>query len=424
MLDINFIIDNKEKLKYFIKHKGLDLDFDEFITIYYQKRKLMNLIKTLREKKNTIAREIQGFSKSSEEFKKKIQEGKDIRNQLQELENKYRNLEIKFTHYNYRIPNIFLEDTPLGKDDKDNIEIRKWGTIPKFNFNPKNVLEIGEALDIIDIPRGVKVSGTKQYFLKNEAVFLEKAIFDYTINYLKNEGFSIFSVPLMVKWESLYGTGYFPLSEEETYYLKKDELFLIGTSEVSLCSYYKGDLLFIEDLPIKICSLSNCFRREAGTYGKIDQGLYRVHQFQKVEQVVLCQNDKGISEKLHYELLQNSENILQALEIPYRVVRVCSGDLGFGQVLKHDIESWMPSKGGYFETHSCSSFFEFQSRRLNIKYSDSSTKKKEYVYTINNTAIASPRILIPLLENNQQEDGSIKIPDVLRPYMGGKKYIK
>jgi seryl-tRNA synthetase len=278
----------------------------------------------------------------------------------------------------------------------------------------------------------VKIAGSRNYFLKGDGALLELAILNYTLHKLVTKGFTPFLPPLLVNHEAMQGTSYFPGGEEQAYAvgvqrpgeaMESDEKYLIGTSEVSVASYHSGETLSEDELPKLYAGYSYCFRREAGTYGKDTHGLYRIHQFQKVEQVILCKNDMEESKKLHELLLKNAEEVLQDLKLPYRVVAVCGGDIGQGQYYKNDIETWMPSRDSYGETHSCSTFLDFQSRRLNIKYKDADGNKK-FVHTLNNTCIASPRILIPILEHYQNADGSIDIPEVLQPYMGGKSKIE
>jgi seryl-tRNA synthetase len=321
-----------------------------------------------------------------------------------------------------RLPAPARTDVPVGKDDTENVEVKKWGEIRSFDFATKDHVELGNKLGILDIERGVKLAGSRSYFLVGDGALLEQAVMRFVYEKLCAKGYKPYSIPVLVKDDAMIGTGYFPLGKEQAYYVEKDEMSLVGTAEVALTSIYSDEILNAEDLPIRIMAQSNCFRREAGTYGKDTQGLYRVHQFQKIEQVIISIADEKDSEKLHGELLQNAEEILQALRLPYRVVYVCTGDLGQGQVRKHDIETWMPSRKSYSETHSCSTFHDFQARRLKMRYKDKSGDKK-LCYTLNNTAIASPRILIPLLETYQNADGSINIPEVLQQYMGGRKKI-
>ncbi|MDZ4216759.1 MAG: serine--tRNA ligase, partial [Candidatus Gracilibacteria bacterium] len=352
----------------------------------------------------------------------------DFKQQEQEL----KGLEERFQKLMLQIPSPALDRVPVGKDDQDNVEIRTWGNLPTFDFEPKDHVQLGEDLDIIDIPRGVKISGSRFYFLKNEGALLEMAVLKYTLDKLVAKGFTAFIPPVLVQYEAMMATGYFPGGEEQAYAVgskaereaapEDDGLYLVGTSEVSVASYHQGEILEEKQLPLLYAGISNCFRREAGTYGKDTQGLYRIHQFQKVEQVVICKNDPEESTRLHALILANAEEVLQDFKLPYRVVDVCTGDMGQGQIYKNDIETWMPSRKNYGETHSCSTFHEFQARRLNLRYRDAEGNKS-FCHTLNNTCIASPRILIPLLEIYQQKDGSVEIPEVLRPYMGGKGKI-
>ena len=269
----------------------------------------------------------------------------------------------------------------------------------------------------------MKLAGSRSYVLKGLGAQLEQAVLRLTIDHLLRKGYTQLSIPVLVKEEAMEGTGYFPSGREQAYLVERDQLVLVGTAEVSLTSYHAGEILKEEQLPLRYMAQSNCFRREAGTYGKDTAGLYRVHQFQKIEQVVISRGDPADSDALHNELLGNAEEILQALELPCRVVYVCTGDLGQGQVRKHDIETWMPSRKAYGETHSCSTFHDFQARRLKLRYKDKSGQNL-FCYTLNNTAIATPRVLIPLLENHQQADGSVRIPKALQPYFHGRTEIR
>ncbi|GAF84004.1 unnamed protein product, partial [marine sediment metagenome] len=315
------------------------------------------------------------------------------------------------------------DDVPFGKDDTQNVEIRKEGKIREFDFEPKDHVQLGLALGIIDIERGVKLARTRNYFLKGDGALLHWAVLRFAIDSMVSKGYVPMSVPVLMKDEAMTGTGFFPGSEDQTYRMEKDELNLAGTAEVPLTAYHMNEILRVEQLPLKYFALSSCFRREAGAAGKDTYGLYRIHQFDKVEQVVICKNSVAESNRFHDEILANSEAVMQALELPYRVANVCTGDLGRGQAKKFDIEAWMPSRNSYCETHSASKLYDFQARRLNLRYKDPATKKNVFCHTLNNTVIASPRILIPILELYQNADGSITIPKVLRPYMNGKEKI-
>jgi seryl-tRNA synthetase len=332
-------------------------------------------------------------------------------------------LQPKFDEIMQQVPQPADDDVPLGKDDTENTEIRKEGEIRQFDFEPKDHVQLGLALGMMDIERGVKLAGTRNYFLKGDGALLHWAVLRLAMDYMVGKGYVPLSVPLLMKDEAMKGTGYYPGSEDQTYRMEKDQLNLVGTAEVPLTAYRMGEILSADELPLKYVALSSCFRREAGAAGKDTYGLYRIHQFDKVEQVVICENDAEASRKFHEEILANAEAVMQALELPYRVVNVCTGDLGRGQAKKFDIEAWMPSRGNYCETHSASKFYEFQARRMNLRYKDPATKKNLFCHTLNNTVIASPRILIPILELYQNADGSITIPEALRPYMNGKEKI-
>ena len=315
------------------------------------------------------------------------------------------------------------KDVPFGEDDTQNVELRKWGRIGKFDFEPKDHVQLGIDLDIIDIPRGVKLAGTRNYFLKGDGALLHRAVLRFAMDYMIDKGYVPLTVPLLMNDEAMRSTGYFPGAEEQTYRMEKDLLNLAGTSEVPLTAYHTGEILSEDQLALKYVAMSTCFRREAGAAGKDTHGLFRIHQFDKVEQVIIGENDEEKSKQYHAEILANAEAVMQALELPYRVVNVCTGDLGRGQVQKYDIEAWMPSRNSYGETHSASRFYEFQARRMNLRYK-TAAKKNFFCHTLNNTVIASPRILIPILELNQNADGSVTIPQVLQPYMNGKEKIE
>lgn len=421
MLDLKFIRENALAVKTAAKNKRIDVDVDRLLQLDDQRRNLIQKVEKLRAEKNQGSEKIpklQGTEKQEvlTRMKEISAEEKSINEELKTVEENLRGLLLV-------VPQPHSDKTPIGKDDTENVELYKVGTPAEFDFEPLDHMALGEKLDLIDFPRGTKIAGARNYFLKNEAVLLEQAILRFTIDKLMEKDFTPFSVPLLVNDAAMTGTAYFPGGEEQAYRVEKDELNLIGTSEVSVCSYHSDEILKEDELPKLYAGISPCFRREAGTYGKDTHGLYRVHQFMKVEQVILCKNDEEESQKMFDFLLKNAEEVLQDLKLPYRVVAVCSGDMGRGQYYKNDIETWMPSRKNYGETHSCSSFHEFQARRSNIRYRDAKGETR-FVHTLNNTAIASPRILIPLLEIYQQKNGSVKIPEVLQKYMGGMKEIK
>jgi len=422
LLDIKLIKENPESFKEASRKKGVPDVIDELLKVDLIRRKLKQEIDHLRSMRKKISETIRRATPEKREGKK--EEALNIKKALESKEGDLKELEDKFHELMLYVPNIPLEGVPEGKTEEDNITIRSWGKIPEFDFEPKDHVELGELLDIIDIQGGVRISGTRNYILKNEGALLEMALCNYAMKLALDKGFTPLIVPQLVKQEAMIGTGYFPIGAEQAYMIEKDELNLIGTSEVPLVSYLKGNILREDELPLLFVGYSTCFRREAGTYGKDTRGIFRVHQFQKVEQVVFCKNDAEESLRMHEMLLANAEEFVRSLGLPYRVVTCCTGEMGLGQVFKNDIEVWMPGRGTYSETHSCSSLYDFQARRLNIRYKPASGGKPLFPYTLNSTLVASPRILIPLLECNQDEKGSVNIPDVLRPYMHGISRIK
>lgn len=421
MLDVKFLRENQELVKEGARKKHIDCDVDLWVEKDKKWRDAVAKVEELRSQRNTGSQEVKKLS--GDEKQAAISRMKTVNIELKELEKSLEPLENEVNELLLTIPNVPSVDVPEGKSDEENVEIAKFGTPPEYNFEFKDHVDLGSSLNIIDIERGVKISGSRFYFLKGAGAMLELAILKYSLDHLVKKGFTPMIVPMLVREQAMIGTGYFPTGKEQAYYMEKDEMALVGTAEVSLTSYHSNEIVDSAELPIKLVAMSACFRREAGTYGKDTRGLYRIHQFQKVEQVVLCEADNEVSEKWHHQLVRNSAEVLEALEMPHRLVNVCAGDLGMGQVKKTDIECWMPSRKAYGETHSCSTFHEYQARRLRIRYKDEN-RKNRFVHTLNNTVIASPRILIPLLELNQQKDGSVKIPKVLVPYMNGVEIIE
>lgn len=348
---------------------------------------------------------------------------KALKAELQSMEERERTLKSEMDEQLLLIPNVPADDVPEGKDDQANVELRTWGSIPEFPFEVRPHYELGESQGWMDFSRASQIAGSRNYFLLGEAAELQDAVLRFAVDSMISKGFTLVDPPLLVRDAAMVGTAFFPGGEEQTYRCERDELNLIGTAEVPVTSLHAGEILREEDLPKLYVGRSSCFRREAGTYGKDTKGLYRVHQFQKVEQVILDVNDEAKSEQHHEAIVANAEAILQALHLPYRVVNVCGGDLGAPQVKKFDIECWMPSRENYGETHSASKFHEFQARRLKLRYRRSDTKKVAFCHTLNNTVLASPRILIPMLEVHQQADGTVAVPEALVPYMGGKSVL-
>lgn len=449
MLDLDLVRKNPALYQETCKKKNIKLDVNAFLKLDEDRRTQMVEVQAMQAERNAVSKKVPTI-KDTAEKEAIIATMKTLGEKLKESEAKLVTLESEWMKMQLELPGIPLPSVPVGKDDSENVELRTWGKVPAFTFEPKDHVALGTELDIMDIPRGVKIAGSRSYFLKGDGARLELAVLQFTVDSLVKKGYTLFTPPLMANYAAMMGTSYFPGGEEQAYAVgvdtapdaatgekvektvDSDHLFLIGTSEVAVASYHSGETFKASELPKRYAGLSNCFRREAGTYGKDTHGLYRIHQFQKVEQVILCENDPEVSAALHAEILQNAEDVLQALNLPYRVVAVCTGDMGRGQVYKNDIETWMPSRKGYGETHSCSTFYDFQCRRLNIKYEENPsthstgsglTAVRKFCHSLNNTCIASPRILIPILEMYQNSDGSVTIPEVLRPYMGGQTLI-
>jgi seryl-tRNA synthetase len=347
---------------------------------------------------------------------------RERKSRLKEIEHAEQELRSVVNDIAMRLPMPPAADVPDGKDDSDNVVITTFSKPTEFDFEALSHYELAENMGMLDIKRGVKIAGSRNYLLLGDLARLERAVLNYAIDHMLAREFELVSVPTLVNRACMEGTGYFPGGEEQAYLAERDDLALIGTSEVPLTSIHSGEVLDTSALPLRRVALSPCYRREAGTYGKDTKGLYRVHQFWKVEQVVLGPNDLDWSIEEHKRMLGHATDLMQALELPYRVVNVCTGDLGQGQVQKFDIETWMPSRGNYGETHSASRFHDFQTRRLNLRYKSGKDKPK-FCHSLNNTVIASPRVLIALLENHQNADGSVNIPQVLQPYMGGQQTI-
>ncbi len=420
MLDIKFIRENLDMVKEGARKKRIDLDVMRLIELDDRRKEKRTEWEQLRARQKSESKRVP--KADPEEKVGLLKELNELSARVSELEPEVKSIEEELKAGLLVVPNVPLDVVPEGKDDADNVEIRRVGEVPAFDFPIKDHIELGESLDILDFQRAARVSGSRTYYLKNEAVLLELALMHLSLDHIMSKGFSPYIPPYLVKRDPMVGTAYFPGGEEQAYHMERDGLYLIGTSEVPITSLHAGEILSHKDLPYYYAGFSACFRREAGTYGKDTKGLYRMHQFHKVEQVVICQGIPEVSQKEHDHILNNSEELLQMLELPYRVVEVCGGDLGLGQVRKYDIESWMPSRKSYGETHSASNFHEYQARRLNLRYRDPEGKV-HFAHTLNNTVLASPRIFIPLLELNQQEDGTIRIPEVLRKYMGGREFI-
>lgn len=412
MLSISFIRLNKQKVVDAAKNKNRAVEIDKVLTLDDERKTLSQKIQSLREERNSLAKK-----KFNESVQKK---GKEIKEKLKEFESKLTIIEEQINKFLSFFPNIPLDIVPIGKDASGNKELRTWGTIPEFSFKPKSHIELGQNLDIFDLERGTKISGFRGYFLKNQGALLQLSLMFYVFKKLISKGYTPFIAPSIVKGFTLFGAGQFPWGEQEVYKLNDEDAYLSGTAEIPVTAYHSSEILLEKDLPKKYVAFSPCFRREVGSYGKDTKGLYRVHEFWKIEQVIIGKNNIEEAITVHEELQKNAEDILQDLELPYRVLLMCTGDMGEPQMKKYDIETWMPSRNAYGETMSNSIMGDFQTRRLNIRYKNSKNET-QFCYSFNNTALASPRILIALIENCQQSDGSIIVPKVLRDLTGFDK---
>lgn len=427
MLDMKWIresTDHQEELQQVADRKGIALSVAELVRLDDQRRTLLLAVEALRQQRNAISQEISALVRQGkpDEAERQKQQVKTINEELDQQETLYREVNEAYSELLILVPNIVSPDTPVGASDEDNVEIRRVGELPVFDYEFRDHVTLGELHRMVDIPRGVKTAGTRSYYLTGIGAMLHRAVQQLAVDMLVAKGFTLMDVPLTVRTEAMQNTAFFPLGQDQAFQITEQDKWLVGTSEVPLVSFYSGEIVDVAE-PIRLAAASLCFRSEVGSGGRDVHGLYRVHQFAKVEQVVLCEASTEASEQLLQEITANAEELLQKLELPYRVVAVCTGDMSQKTYKQYDIETWMPSRGAYGETHSSSNLLDFQARRSNIRYRDAEGKLR-YCHTLNNTAVASPRILIPLLENHQQPDGSILIPKALRPYMNGMERIE
>lgn len=424
MIDLKDFRENTDKYRHAAEVKRVNVDVDQVLHLDGERLRSQQAFERLRAEQNESSTKIAAL-KDVPARQAAIARVADLKMRVKQAEDRTRTLERALLPLLLLLPQPPDDDVPIGKDDTENVELRKWGEIRRFDFPPKDHAAIGVQLGLIDIERGVKLAGSRSYCLTGMGTLLHLGLLRLAFDMMVERGFVPMTVPVLVREEPMIGTGYFPIGREQAYATGNDQppTFLVGTAEVSLTAYHMNETLDERTLPRKYVALSSCFRREAGTHGTDTAGLYRVHQFDKVEQVVICRNDLAESKRWHDAILEHAEAVLQRLNLPYRVVSVCTGDLGQGQAAKFDIETWMPSRAGYGETHSASRFYEFQARRLNLKYRDEQGRVR-LCHTLNNTALASPRILIPILENYQNADGSVTIPHALRPYVGGRQRIE
>lgn len=423
MLDYKFIKDNLEAVKKNIADRNMNADADIVVELYDKRTKLVTDRQSLQEKRNANAQAMKQ-KLDSDARQKLIDEGRKIKDDLAAAEKELAEIETKLEEAARKIPNMASPNAPVGKLDTENLEVKKVGIPRTFDFKPKDHVELMEALDLIDFERGTKVSGSKFYYLKNDAVFIEQALIQYALNTLRKHGFTPFITPDVAKEEVLKGIGFNPRGNESNVYsIEEEGTCLVATAEITLGGYHSNEILDKSKLPLFYCGLSHCFRREAGAAGQFSKGLYRVHQFDKVEMFVYCLPEQ--SEQIHEKLRLIEEEIFTGLGIPFHVVDTCTGDLGAPAYRKWDLEAWMPGRNGgeYGEVTSTSNCTDYQSRRLNVRYKDDDGKNK-YVHMLNGTAIAVGRAMLAIIENYQNEDGSITIPEVLVPLCGFDKITK
>jgi seryl-tRNA synthetase len=420
MLDKRFIRENPDAVQAAVRVKGIDLDVDELLHLDQAGRKLQHELDQAQARRKSSAKEYA----QADEARRAV-----LKTEHDELEAHLKSLRDQLTETNEKLQELLLltptipwAGAPVGPDESANVTIRTWGTPPEFDFEPLDHVDLLEKRGWADFARARKVAGERAYALASELVLLERAVHSYAIDLLRAKDFTIVSVPSLVRQDALIGTGMFPAHREEIYAIPADDLYLAGTAEVALVGFHGDEILDHKRLPIRYAGISPCFRREAGSAGRDVRGLLRVHQFEKVEQFVICAADDEESDRWHAELLGTAEQLLQAFGLAYEVVECATGDMGAGKYRMNDINTWMPSLDAYRETHSCSSLHDWQARRANVRYRDSEGTVR-FTYTLNNTAVATPRILAALVENFQTHDARVQVPAVLRPYLGGAELL-
>ena len=417
MLALEFVKANRETVERAIRDKGVNLDLDALLALDAEVRGLKTEIKKLRAERNAVSAR---FKDATPEEKAELgRQAKEAGARASELENALGAKEGELTALMLKLPGIPYDGAPVGPDESANVVVRKEGEPRKFDFEPLDHVALIEKNDWADLSRVTQVSGSRTYCLKGRLALLEMKLMALAMDRIAEAGFTPITVPALAREQAFLNQGQFPGHREETYELPNDDLWLAGTAEVVLTSLHSGEIIEADKLPILYAGYSPCFRREAGSAGKDVRGLLRVHQFVKVEQYVICEADEAQSAEWHARLLQLAEDLLQALEIPYQVIETSTGDMGLGKYRMNDLESWVPSLGKYRETHSCSTLHDWQARRANIRYRGSDGKVR-FAHTLNNTALASPRILVPLLESHQTEDGRVKLPKALQALMGSE----
>lgn len=421
MLDLKYIISNLDVVKEKTKNRNYDFDFDLLISENNKRKNIINEVEKLKADRNTISKQVGILKREGKDTTELQEQVKRDASKMQELDEALSKCDENIRNMLLNLPNEIDDTTPVGKDENDNVEVRKWGEPRKFDFEPRDHWDIGADLGIIDFERGVKIAESRFNVLAGLGARLDRAISSLMLDMHREKGYIEMSVPYLVNTKAMIGTGQLPKFAEEAYICERDNLYLISTAEIPVTNLYADEILDSKDLPIYNTSLTACFRREAGSYGKDTKGLIRNHQFNKVELVKICSAETSIEE--HEKLTHDAEMVLQALNLPYRVMALSSGDIGFSSAKTYDLEVWLPGQNCYREISSCSNFKDYQARRANIRYRDKDGKVK-FAHTLNGSGLAVGRTLVAVLENYQNADGSVTIPEVLRPYLGGLDIIK
>jgi len=424
MLDLKFINDNQDRVREMMENRGLKADLvDEFVELDEKRRDILYEVEQLRHRRNVASDKIGQLKRAGEDAEDMIAEMKDVSARIKELEDELRDVEEGLTEVRLNIPNMYHQDVPVGEDEEDNELIRKWGEPPKFDFDFKAHWDLAEDLKIMDFDRGTKVAGARFTFLRGMGARLERALINFMLDYHReNHGYEEMFPPFIANDTSMQGTGQLPKFAHDMFKLEKHELYLIPTAEVPVTNFYQDEILQAEELPQYFTAYSACFRAEAGSHGRDTRGIIRQHQFNKVEMVKFVEPEASYEEL--EKITKDAEDILQALELPYRVVRLCSGDLTFSSAMTYDLEVWLPAYETYREISSCSNFEDYQARRAGIRYRPEPEASARYLHTLNGSGLAIGRTLAAILENYQQEDGSVLIPEVLQDYLGGQKLIE
>jgi seryl-tRNA synthetase len=416
MLDVRFVRENIDTFKKSLENREYILPLDDFLTIEEKRRSLQRESEELRNKRNVVTDEIAVLKNNGQDASQRIEEMKSVSQKVKELDEKIKVLEKKINDFLMNVPNIPHESVPVGKDETDNVEVRRWGEPKQFDFEPLNHWDIGEILEIIDFERASKIAGARFSLMKGLGAKLERALMNFMLDLNTSKGYKEVFPPIIVNRESMTGTGQLPKFVHELFIISDPEFYLIPTAEVPVTNIHRNEILSEKNLPIYYTAYTPCFRREAGSYGKDVRGLIRQHQFNKVELVKFVKPEDSYNEL--ESLTKDAEDILQKLDLPYRVVALCTGDLGFAASKTYDLEVWLPGQQRYREVSSCSNFTDFQARRANIRFKREGKKGTEFVHTLNGSSLAIGRTLVAILENYQQKDGSVVVPEVLRPYMG------